>query len=78
MKTIDTLIQLQKTERLSDEKFAQKFKVHRTTWILIKIGKTKRPLDFLVKVKSVYPGLKKQAQEDIEKILSPDTANNSN
>jgi len=63
MKLINDLITLQKTEQLSDEKFAHKFSVHRTTWIRIKTGKIAITIDFLRKVIEVYPGLKKEAEK---------------
>jgi len=68
MELINNLITLQKAERLGDEKFAQKFSIHRTTWIRIKTGRTGLSIEFLRKVIKVYPGLKKE----VEKILSPD------
>ena len=68
MKLINDLITLQKTEQLGDEKFAQKFGIHRMTWIRIKTGKTSITIEFLRKVIAVYPGLKKEA----EKILAGD------
>jgi DNA-binding XRE family transcriptional regulator len=59
MMIIDKLMKLQKLERLSDAKFAQKIGIHRTSWIRIKTGKTKMTVNFLQLVLVVYPGLKK-------------------
>ncbi len=75
LRTISDLEILQVTEKLSDAKFAGKFGYHRTSWIRIRSGKTKRPINFLIKVATVYPGLKRQAREDLEKILSSNATN---
>jgi transcriptional regulator with XRE-family HTH domain len=63
MKFINDLITLQKTEKLSDEKFARKFGIHRQTWIRIRTRKTALTIEFLRKVIDVYPGLRKEAEK---------------
>jgi transcriptional regulator with XRE-family HTH domain len=60
MELINKLIRLQETEGLSDEKFARKLKVHRTTWIRIKTSQVNISIEFIRKVLSKYPGLKKE------------------
>jgi transcriptional regulator with XRE-family HTH domain len=77
LETIRELERIRRLERISDADFAAKFGVHRTTWILIRNGKTKRPIDFLSVVPSVYPGLSKIAKADIEKILFKQLTNSS-
>jgi transcriptional regulator with XRE-family HTH domain len=60
MKLIETLKEIQKAERLSDEKFAKKLNMHRTTWIRIKnqeIGISTKALQSVI---NAYPGLKKE------------------
>ncbi len=75
MSLIQRLIELQHLERASDRVFAKKFNVHRTTWIRIKNGKTKKlDSDFLGAVLKVYPGL----QKEMDNFLSKDATNNSN
>jgi predicted transcriptional regulator len=70
LNTIDELIKVQRLAHITDENFAKQFGYHRISWIRIKNGKIKRPIDFLSSVPSVYPELKKTVKADIEKILS--------
>jgi transcriptional regulator with XRE-family HTH domain len=60
MKLIEKLKQLQETEGLSDEKFARRLHVHRTTWIRIKYHQITITVEFIRNVLAVYPGLKKE------------------
>lgn len=61
MELINTLESLRKMEKLTDEEFAKKLNVHRTTWIRVKTNKIGVSISFLRKVLTVYPKLKKEA-----------------
>lgn len=56
---------------MSDEKFARKLHVHRTTWIRIRTRKINITVEFIRSVLQVYPGLKK----DVDIFLTSNTNN---